>query len=206
MNRVAQDRPEDEGRAKIRLQQHEEKRRACEDSGADDPPERPEATHPAPEVVGEHDDHQDLRDLAELELEPEDRHPSRLPPTPPPIASVTPAGRARRVDRPGERLQPVVVAAVATRNTARASALHISPRMNRAALEDAVPRSPCCCRPSRARRQRGARRRRPAGSRRRARPCPTRRERRVRRRGRGSGRVSRSVPLSRRRDSSCRAS
>ena len=70
----------------------------------------PSRPHAAAEVVREHDDHQDLGELAELELQPEDRDPARR-------AADAAADREREheqaeldeVERPRERLEPVVV-------------------------------------------------------------------------------------------------
>ena len=72
--------------------------------------ERAEPARRGCQVVGEDDDHQDLGELAELELRPEVETQRADPPTPPPIASVSDEqAELDDVERPGERLQPVVV-------------------------------------------------------------------------------------------------
>ena len=131
-------------------------------------PSRPIA---AAEVVREHDDHQDLGQLAELELQPEDRDPARR-------ATDTAADRERhdeqaeldQVQRPRERLQPVVVEGGRDeehRNRDRGP--HQGAEEHRAAIEDADRRrSRRCCTPSPDRRTAAARRRSPAGGRMRA--------------------------------------
>ena len=106
----------------------------------------------AAEVVREDDDHQDLRELAELELERPDRDPARR-------AADAVADREREreqpelddVQRPGEGLEPLVVERGRDRRRRRwRSPVHIRPRTNVVppsssdlALLDAV-----ACRPS----------------------------------------------------------
>ena len=69
-----------------------------------------ESAHATAEVARQDHDHQDLGELAELELQPEDRHPAR--------GAADPAAdresddeepELHEVQRPRERLQPVVV-------------------------------------------------------------------------------------------------
>ena len=80
---------EDERGPEVRLHHHEDpgrRRRGCRRRGSTE--SESEAALARPEVVGEHDDHQDLGELAELELERADRDPARRAADPVPIASV----------------------------------------------------------------------------------------------------------------------
>ena len=111
MNRVRRDdRPEDERRPEVRLEHHEDERRPGEDPGAEDRPERSEPAHPAAEVARQDDDHQHLGELAELELQAEDRDPARRAADP--AADREGDDEQAELDdvqRPRERLEPVVV-------------------------------------------------------------------------------------------------
>ena len=80
------------------------------DAGAEHRAQARERALPRREIVREHDGQEDLRDLRELELEPEDRHPAGDATGPAPDRERDEQQADRdEVDGPRERAEPVVV-------------------------------------------------------------------------------------------------
>ena len=137
-----EDRQEHEGRAEVGLHHHQHPRRGHEQARAEDGPQRVQLPLAVAEVGGKHGDHEDLRELGELEGQRPDAHPPRR------VADAAAEREGEHeqpevheVDRPRERLEPAVVEQRREDEHDHPEARpHERTRERRAAVEGGLPR------------------------------------------------------------------